>query len=293
MSEPKFTPGKELGSKGLSKEWAEKNIEKDEEYDCEAGRSTLPDPYPYGGVTPKSIDIRCANCGQSFAEASKHECPGKPADTAPVEYIELNLSNYDADDVSQLNEWAIWAYGRLQQPPLPDDLAALIERLESSRSYYAREHNVDVTELVTELDELAAALRRQQHDNKRMAMGYATQQQRIAAVEKWVSDVKQERDEARKQVARHIRTENQQARCIETITKERDDLLAQVQKFEGDAMQMELERDDARAAARDYVLSCPRPVSVSRDFAQEARDEKFFLSIGLDKWGKALGGGDG
>lgn len=27
----------------------------------------------------------------------------------PVEYIELNLANYGPDDVSQLNEWAIWA----------------------------------------------------------------------------------------------------------------------------------------------------------------------------------------
>ncbi len=29
--------------------------------------------------------------------------------TPPVPYIELNLSNYDAEDVAQLNEWAIWA----------------------------------------------------------------------------------------------------------------------------------------------------------------------------------------
>jgi hypothetical protein len=32
----------------------------------------------------------------------------------PEGYIELNMSNYDADDVSRLNEWAIAAYGVLE-----------------------------------------------------------------------------------------------------------------------------------------------------------------------------------
>ena len=32
----------------------------------------------------------------------------------PVEYIELNLSNFNDDDVSQLNEWGIWAAGRIE-----------------------------------------------------------------------------------------------------------------------------------------------------------------------------------
>ncbi len=32
---------------------------------------------------------------------------------SPVEYIELNMSNYSNSDVSQLNEWAIWASKRL------------------------------------------------------------------------------------------------------------------------------------------------------------------------------------
>jgi len=31
------------------------------------------------------------------------------------EYIELNLSNYDHDDVCQLNSWAIWAFGRIEE----------------------------------------------------------------------------------------------------------------------------------------------------------------------------------
>ena len=31
----------------------------------------------------------------------------------PVEYIELNMANYDEDDVAQLNAWAIWAFGRI------------------------------------------------------------------------------------------------------------------------------------------------------------------------------------
>ena len=32
-----------------------------------------------------------------------------------VEYIELNLSNYDDEDVAQLNEWAIQAYKRIEE----------------------------------------------------------------------------------------------------------------------------------------------------------------------------------
>lgn len=36
------------------------------------------------------------------------------SDEPPVEYIELNMSNYNEDDVSQLNEWAIWAAGRIE-----------------------------------------------------------------------------------------------------------------------------------------------------------------------------------
>ena len=33
----------------------------------------------------------------------------------PVSYIELNMQNYDEDDVSQLNEWAIWATDRIEE----------------------------------------------------------------------------------------------------------------------------------------------------------------------------------
>lgn len=36
----------------------------------------------------------------------------------PVEYIELNMSNFNDDDVLQLNEWGIWAADELaKQPP--------------------------------------------------------------------------------------------------------------------------------------------------------------------------------
>lgn len=31
----------------------------------------------------------------------------------PVDYIELNLSNYTSDDVAQLNEWGVWAHERI------------------------------------------------------------------------------------------------------------------------------------------------------------------------------------
>ena len=33
---------------------------------------------------------------------------------SPVESIELNLSNYGPDEVSQLNEWSIWAFGQIE-----------------------------------------------------------------------------------------------------------------------------------------------------------------------------------
>jgi hypothetical protein len=44
---------------------------------------------------------------------------------SPVEYIELNPSNYDSDDVSQLNEWAIWAHGYIEE--LEKQLGAMKE----------------------------------------------------------------------------------------------------------------------------------------------------------------------
>ena len=31
------------------------------------------------------------------------------------EYIELNMANYDEDQVCQLNGWAIWAYGEIER----------------------------------------------------------------------------------------------------------------------------------------------------------------------------------
>ena len=35
-------------------------------------------------------------------------------ETPPVSYIELNMGNYDEDDVAQLNEWGIWASDRIE-----------------------------------------------------------------------------------------------------------------------------------------------------------------------------------
>lgn len=45
--------------------------------------------------------------------------------SSPVPYVELNMCNYDEDQVAQLNEWAIWAYGvieaALEAKPTPPD----------------------------------------------------------------------------------------------------------------------------------------------------------------------------
>lgn len=42
------------------------------------------------------------------------------------EYIELNMSNYDDEDVSQLNQWGIWAVGRIE------DLETISEELKAA-----------------------------------------------------------------------------------------------------------------------------------------------------------------
>ena len=34
---------------------------------------------------------------------------------SPVEYIELNMANYDEDDVAQINQWGTWAVGEIAQ----------------------------------------------------------------------------------------------------------------------------------------------------------------------------------
>lgn len=36
------------------------------------------------------------------------------SETPPVDYIELNMGNYGEDEVSQLNQWAIWASERIE-----------------------------------------------------------------------------------------------------------------------------------------------------------------------------------
>ncbi len=41
-------------------------------------------------------------------------------------YIELNMSNYDEDQVSQLNGWSIWAYGEIER--LQKELANRVSR---------------------------------------------------------------------------------------------------------------------------------------------------------------------
>lgn len=43
----------------------------------------------------------------------------------PVDYTELNMSNFDDDQVSQLNEWAIWANAEIKT--LRAELASHLE----------------------------------------------------------------------------------------------------------------------------------------------------------------------
>ena len=42
------------------------------------------------------------------------EVRGERAKRQP-EYREINMANYDEDDVSTLNAWAIWAFGELER----------------------------------------------------------------------------------------------------------------------------------------------------------------------------------
>ena len=54
----------------------------------------------------------------------------------PADYIELNLNNYDEDDVSQLNEWAIWASDEIED--LEDEnkrLKKLIDDIHAMADY--------------------------------------------------------------------------------------------------------------------------------------------------------------
>lgn len=44
------------------------------------------------------------------------------------EYIELNMANYDEDQVSQLNGWAIWAHGEIER--LQHEVAGLVSELQ-------------------------------------------------------------------------------------------------------------------------------------------------------------------
>ncbi len=57
------------------------------------------------------------------------------SDTAPVEYVELNMLNYNEDDVSQLNEWGAWAYDEIERLkeflPTAEHINALPDRLRS------------------------------------------------------------------------------------------------------------------------------------------------------------------
>jgi len=46
------------------------------------------------------------------------------------EYIELNLNNYDHEDVCQLNSWAVWAYGRIEE----------LERVTNRKGHGLRRH---------------------------------------------------------------------------------------------------------------------------------------------------------
>lgn len=40
------------------------------------------------------------------------------------EYIELNMNNYDEEQVSQLNEWATWAFQHIEE--LESDIKNLL-----------------------------------------------------------------------------------------------------------------------------------------------------------------------
>lgn len=44
------------------------------------------------------------------------------------EYIELNMANYDEDQVAQLNAWGIWAYGEIER--LQHEAAGLVSELQ-------------------------------------------------------------------------------------------------------------------------------------------------------------------
>ena len=44
------------------------------------------------------------------------------------EHIELNMANYDEDQVAQLNGWAIWAYGEIER--LQHEVAGLVGELQ-------------------------------------------------------------------------------------------------------------------------------------------------------------------
>ena len=44
------------------------------------------------------------------------------------EYIELNMANYDEDQVAQLNGGAIWAYGEIER--LQHDIQGLVDELQ-------------------------------------------------------------------------------------------------------------------------------------------------------------------
>lgn len=47
----------------------------------------------------------------------------------PYDYRELNISNYTDDDVSQLNQWAIWADSELERQH--DELTSTKEEVKS------------------------------------------------------------------------------------------------------------------------------------------------------------------
>lgn len=44
------------------------------------------------------------------------------------EHIELNMANYDEDQVAQLNGWSIWAYGEIER--LQHEVAGLVNELQ-------------------------------------------------------------------------------------------------------------------------------------------------------------------
>ncbi len=68
----------------------------------------------------------------------------------PVEHIELNILNYNEDQVSQLNEWAIWAYEEIEL--LKEELRRETIRLKNER-FLSESLEEEISDLQNEREE--------------------------------------------------------------------------------------------------------------------------------------------